>query len=314
MAKQIEHYVFVNLVNTKLTPFDITVRGVIVEINKNIYLICPHRSLDIEYIKFNDKIYDTFKYGYWTDIIAVNVDNVQPNQYVFKQFVKKHIDDSVNFYVYEPPVVGSANDDIMKCNYLGDEYTPLYMLPNYPNNMYYNFHIDNNDLVIGTPIITRNRYCKNILVGITIYNEDKTYQVLPYVYIYQLIHKNDNNLILPKKYNELTRINKSIIKNGEIYCYSLKSYINIDSYLLLYYTTDDFCFYSQKRYNFKKLNNTFDFTTTISKKKSVVLTPQLFHYFHTFNEDIFMKIISGERHIQYDETIIKTGQMRELFL
>jgi hypothetical protein len=300
----IDYSVYVDLLNTKLTPFEITVKGIIVEINKKKYLICPHKNLDIEYIKFNDKIYNNFKYGYWTNIIAISIDNILPHQYVFKQFVKKHIDDSVNYYIYE-------NDD-MKCNYMGDEYTPLYMLPNYPTNMYYKFHINNDDLLTGTPIFTKKKYCKNILVGITIYNEDNTYQVLPYIYIYQLINKDDNNLILPKKYNDLIKINKNIVKKNKIYCHSLKSYINIDSYLVLYYKKNDYCYYSTKNNNFKKPFNTFDFTTKISKKNSVVLTPQLFHYFHTFNQDIFMKIISGEKIITYNDYIIKTGKMIQI--
>lgn len=263
--------------NSKHIRFSKNVKGCIVKIDNNIYIVTTHLYLPVKSVIYNDIVFKEFNYYCWNPLLIIQIDNdmVKENDYIFESFIKKKLD---------METICSSDDS--NCRYCDIDYFPDFNI-NGIVNMYYLFCNDNK-VDYGEPV-----YIGDKLIGIKYNDIDEHSFIIPYIYIFESLNKSTNIVVFKKNIDDITKIGKNNINpNGNIFCKSTKIHMNYKTYLSLNYDKIDTYVknnkereleYSFYNYNYKKIDIDNDI-------KTIQLTPQLFSYFSFFNKDMINKI------------------------
>ena len=320
--KQIPLSLFIEKNITPDECFEIKTQGSIIYYQKRYYLITLHYGLPIKSIQdqINNITFtkDDFKLVQWNDLAYIDITliskkYVTSNLFVFKQFVKKQINVTSNYY-FEDSFKNdfSGWDNIVK--YEMNEFFPINMIPGNPSNMYYKMKLNkitHNLNISGSPIYDS----KNRLIGIIYMQEDQYMYILPATYIIRTLDKKDNNTIYTfSNQDNIVKIgNNKVTKNKfsiqSIYSNKINTRVPLDCYfafegdidilctLTLNNLLDEFSKLSIgnpikqnniRKYNYSEFTNLLipnSFTIVIRDNK-IQINSSLFHLMKTCYKDI----------------------------
>jgi len=197
-------------------------KGICLKVQGIKYLITLNHGLPIKSIQAEGTSINNYTNCNWNELVFSQNFNNLPNQYVFKQIVKKQIDSSIKYY--------TNGTDTLK--YIGNSYLNINMLPNNPRNIYYMMKCITAKVTegcSGKPIFNHDKK----LVGIISKIEGDIVYVIPSIYILKSLEREDNGNIYTLPLTNIKKINKCFVKNNMVYHASLKVYIPLDVYLTL---------------------------------------------------------------------------------
>lgn len=277
----------VNIINNKTTIFNIEVKGFFVKYNKNVYLVVPHLSLDVNIVKIFDMEITTFKYAEWNDLIVAKY-NPPKDIFIFNIFSNFKLDYSqtINIGEYESNV-----------SYL--KYFPLNMIPDSPEILYY--VIESPNTQVGQPV-----YHNNKLYGIVIRSEDNNCYVLPSIYIKNTINRKSNDIYILRDLKKITKINKYNVHNNRIYSPEIgiemrtSAYINLisDMNKNIQIIINSLC-YNTKFYKYERNR----------KSDNVIINSKILHYARLYDEELLMLIFSNMKKKTEFNHIIENHQL-----
>jgi hypothetical protein len=341
--KQIPLSLFIEKNITSDESFEIKTQGTVIYYQKKYYIITLHNGLPITTIKdqLNNITFtkDDFKLVKWNDLAYIDITlisdkYVTSNLFVFKQFVKKQINVTSNYYFADSSDDYSGWNNIVK--YEINDFFPINMIPGNPSNMYYKMKLTKTNTVILKYILSGSSIydSKNRLIGIIYMQEDQYIYIIPTTYIIRTLEKNDNDTIytFPTQ-DDIVKIgNNKVTKNKNsiqsIYSHKINTRVPLDCYFAFEGDIDIFCIltlnnlvdefnklkiskpiknlqYNIRKYNYSEFTNLLipnSFNISICENK-IKINSSLFHLMRTCYKDIeiikkiFSTIIPGEKKI-----------------
>lgn len=288
-----------DFIEVKLTIQGITkdhiikLNGTIIKYNKLNYLITLHHGLPIKLVTITiddiDINISEFDYCIWNELIMVkDFKNIRENQFVFKQFVKKQIDSSIELEINKTDI----------CRFIENVFFPINMMPENPINLYYKLS-NNSDKIkkgsSGIPIHTKDKK----LIGIFSKKENNSIYVIPIIYILKSIEKTDNDNIYFLDENNINKINNYMVKEKKIYHNQLKTIIPIDTYLVLEGDIDKMIYITDKK--LKSRYHKFKILETVIKNnkelvfnnQNISITSSFLHYLRIIGNKDFINIFKN---------------------
>jgi len=201
---------------------EIEVAGILMNYNKQNYIISVHQGLPIKSIIINNKTYSDYIICAWCDLIIIPSNDSFSDLFVFKQFVKKQMDPLDKLFI---------NNN--KAKFINHDFMEIGMIPNNPIIMYNKLEIDNNNnnILSGQPIYNM----QDKLAGMVSRIDGNHIYTIPTNYILNALNKKDNTIIysLNEDINNIQKINNYKVICGKIYCSLHKMYISVDSYIII---------------------------------------------------------------------------------
>ncbi len=274
----------------------VQLKGIIINYENNNYIISVHQGLPIKKIIVNDKEYIKYIYCAWNDLIIIPIDEIIPDTFVFKQFVKKQMDFNNNYII-----------NTHTAKFIKSSFVPIKMIPNNPCIMYNIFKCKEN-IKPGQAIIYNNKLC-----GVTCKFENDHVFAIPINYIIKSLTKKDNKNIytIPHDLNSITKINNNKIVCGKIYCQYHKAYITPECFIA-FYGDQDYKF-SIIINNITRVINSEIFSNPIMdnsdsfiiRDNTIKLTSGLLHYLKIIGEQSLIKLIfTNSKDIKFNDYII----------
>ena len=276
-----ESDIIINIKNINPFNLQMNLKGFYLN-HKNIkYFISCNHGFSIEKIIINNKSYKRFTNCLWNEILFLKNFKCK-NEYVFNNFLVKHIDSIKKFKVNNCTI-----------QYTSTEYFPIAMLPSNPKNIYYKMKILDGKIKkgdSGSPVYLDSKRKKS-LIGVVSKIEDDYVYVIPIIYVIKSLNKIDNKTIYTL--NDLEKItyikNKKIYENKMIYDNSFGKYIPLCCYINLYsdknqsinVKMNNKCFMTLKFSKLEtKIKNSYLY---MIKKNNITLTSSFLRYLKEVN-------------------------------
>lgn len=260
----------------------VKLKGIIINYGSKNYIMSVHQGLPIKKIIINEKEYSKYVYCAWNDLIIIPIDEIIPDTFVFKHFVKKQMDFNINYTLNNHP-----------SKFIKNAFAPIKMIPNNPLVMY-NIFKCKESTIPGQPVIINNKLC-----GITCKFENDLVYSIPINYIIKSLTKKNNKNIYTINYDfkSISKINNNKIVCGKIYCQYHKNYIPPECFVA-FYGDDDYKFnitinnidriINSEIFNNSMIDNSDHF---IIKDNTIKLTSGLLHYLKIIGEQSLIKLI-----------------------
>jgi hypothetical protein len=203
---------------------EINIKGTIVYFNNRTFIISIHNGFPIEKIVINDRIFKNFIICAWCDLVIIPYE--ANNGFVFRYFVKKHMEPTDKYFV-----------NSTKIKYINNIFTNIGFIPENPIIMY-NCLKSNENIDTGMPIINEKQKLAGIVSRINLIDKDNDNYLIycvPINYILKALMKKDNTKIysLNEDISNIIKINNFKTICGKIYCILHKMYISVDSYIAI---------------------------------------------------------------------------------
>lgn len=264
---------------------EIEVTGCCIYYNNNHYIISVHQGFPIKTVSINNKFYTNYIICAWCDLLIIPIDDVFPDLFVFKQFVKKQI---------EPTDKLLINDN--KVKFKQHEFMEIGMIPNNPTIMY-NVFLNDNNVLSGQPIYNHK------LAGIVSKVSNDSIYTIPIHYILIALNKKDNSSIysLNEDISNIYKINKYKILDGKIYCPLHKMYISVETYIIINSEMNNLLVLKNRRVVNALLNNTTNNnynSNLIINNNKITFTSSFMHLLKLLDnnkliEDILVKLMNN---------------------